>query len=1048
MLSNHNQQFPFKKGDWVEDTQNPGRPGIFTGETSQQGPFQLIELEYGPGDRRFRPLQYLAAIERSDDKSIKGRLGKGRYGNLADLQRIMTFEKLKGTLREIIYSMEAAQIDFYPYQFKPVVKFIESPTERMIIADEVGLGKTIESALIWLELQARKQAKRLLVVCPTEILAQKWVDELRQKFIIDARLAKFPEVQNEFKELEHVGPTHAFALVCTYSGLRPPRGERERLDDPQGESKVSPKTAFCQNLRAWQHAHSPFDLVIFDEAHHMRNAGTSNFQLGDSLSKNAGAVLCVSATPVNNGNNDLHSLLRLVDEDFFRNQSFFGQLLETNRPAVQLANALARTPVDEKLLQTAISGLSKSPFIQNSPLFARLRDLLNRGNLSKAEDIAKCQTIAEHLNLLGSYVTRTRRNQVKEHRPVREPVVLEVQFNKTEMHLYSAILGIVRKRCQLDSRPFHIFQVIGLQMRAASSLAVLASEIQHGRFGDAADLLFEAFGDLEIDGDDPLEIGETPSLETDEIAELLNYDYEVNDSKYTALESHIFNKLKGEKVVIFSFFKGTLHYLERRLNKKGITTSLINGDVNYDERKEVVDAFNATGGPQVLLSSEVGSEGIDMHHNCRCLVNYDLPWNPMRVEQRIGRIDRVGQKAERLSIIHLKIKDTIEERIYDRLHQRLMLFANSLGDLESVIGREVQELTVDLLSNNLSKEEEEMRILERERVIQTNLESMKLLEQEGEGLVAHADFFQKKIDEDRGRGRYVRPEELEAYIRDFFEREFKGTALLWDSPSEGCLALELSSEAHRSLYDFVKEDQSMIARPLKQKRFALTFRREIFERLDSNTRKKVAYANHLSPLIRWMTKQLANKAHNFFNLSALEFENSELTNGCWLYRIERWYFRGLRNEEKIAQSLIHLETKEVLSLDKSEMVVNRIIGEAQSIDYPEWDKESLLDRHSEINEFLLHEFNEALADFQAQNKHSSHIRSERAKNLFDRKIEQIEQRITTLRQNQRSENVIRLMEAQLKNSKENRAIRLSELKAKAEVDCERSEVAAGLINVV
>ena len=96
-----------------------------------------------------------------------------------------------------------------------------------------------------------------------------------------------------------------------------------------------------------------------------------------------------------------------------------------------------------------------------------------------------------------------------------------------------------------------------------------------------------------------------------------------------------------------------------------------------------------------LLSSEVGSEGIDLQFY-RVLVNYDLPWNPMRVEQRIGRIDRVGQQAKKLSIINFKVSDTIEERLYERLHVKLQRFANSLGDLESVIGKEVQKLTIEL----------------------------------------------------------------------------------------------------------------------------------------------------------------------------------------------------------------------------------------------------------------------------------------------------------------------------------------------------------------
>ena len=113
--------------------------------------------------------------------------------------------------------MEAAQIDFYPYQFKPVLKFINSPTERMIIADEVGLGKTIESALIWMELQARRQAERLLVVCP-KTLAEKWREELRTKFLLDARVVGFLDLEREIRELKSMGPGLPLVLIATYTG--------------------------------------------------------------------------------------------------------------------------------------------------------------------------------------------------------------------------------------------------------------------------------------------------------------------------------------------------------------------------------------------------------------------------------------------------------------------------------------------------------------------------------------------------------------------------------------------------------------------------------------------------------------------------------------------------------------------------------------------------------------------------------------------------------------------------------------------------------------
>ncbi|RLB90733.1 MAG: DNA/RNA helicase, superfamily II, SNF2 family protein, partial [Deltaproteobacteria bacterium] len=609
--------------------------------------------------------------------------------------------------------MEAAQIDFYPYQFKPVLKFINSPTERLIIADEVGLGKTIESALIWMEFQARQQAKRLLVVCP-KTLAEKWCDELRTKFLLDARIVDFSGLEREVRYLKTEGPEHSFVLIASYTGLRPPKRElrflREQLD-PKG--KYSAKTMLLNELLNWPLNFTPFDMVIFDEAHYMRNSATTTFHLGKTLAESASSVLLVSATPVNNSNTDLHTLLRLTDESFFGSQGTFEVLLEANRPTVQAANALARHPIDVALLGEALEGMRKNEFIRKSPLFDQFEGEIAKLRFNDKAQIAKCQDLTEKLNLLGNYINRTRRVQVKENRPKRDPMVLTVNYSKEEMSLYQTILWIVRAKCSRDRRPFHIFQVMGLQLRAASCLPVLAKEIRDGRFGEIEDLIHEAVGEAvctHLDGDDFSTVQDFSTL-----GELLHYDYEENDSKYRELQRLLAKVIPDEKVVIFAYYRPTLSYLLRRLAQDSIAVTMIHGDTPVERRLEEIERFRDPRGPRVLLSSEVGSEGIDLQF-CRVMVNYDLPWNPMRVEQRIGRIDRVGQQAKRLSIVNFKVRGTIEERLYDRLHSKLERFANSLGDLEAVIGNEVQKLTVELLSKDLSPEEEQRIMEQSERV--------------------------------------------------------------------------------------------------------------------------------------------------------------------------------------------------------------------------------------------------------------------------------------------------------------------------------------------
>lgn len=1041
---NIHPDIPFSPGDWIIDLKNPGLPGQFTGKWSKAGPHLMLQVSYPGGGTSSRPLAFLELMLNGGSETIEDRLRAGHFGKLRDLQRLITFEKLKGTLHEVIYSMEAAQIDFYPYQFKPVLKFINSPTERLIIADEVGLGKTIESALIWMELQARRQAKRLLVVCPN-ILAEKWRDELRTKFLFDARVVNFYDLDQEIIELERTGPGHGFVLIGTYSGLRPPKPELNLLREPlESEVGGSAKTTFLRKISHWNLDYDPFDLVIFDEAHYMRNPATTMFHLGRSLAANAGAVLCVSATPVNNSNTDLHSLLRLVDENFFETQGLFGELLEANRPAVQAGNALARTPVDFGLLESAVEGMAKSKFISQSPLFRQFLEKLGRLDASDKAQLAKCQELAEKLNLLGGYINRTRRVQVKENRPLRDPVILSVEYQQQEMQLYQAILQIVRRKCRRDDRPFHVFQVLGLQLRAASCLPALAAEIRAGRFGEPGDLFAEAMGEEAFDDlfDGPVQ----EELSAEESSNLLNFDFESNDSKYQKLSEMLRTVVPEEKAVIFAYYRPTLAYLSRRLAAEGISVAVIHGGIDNEQRWKEIDRFKDPRGPRILLSSEVGSEGIDLQF-CRILVNYDLPWNPMRVEQRIGRIDRIGQQAKRLSIVNFKVKDTVEERLYERLHSKLERFANSLGDLEAVIGKEVQHLTVELLSKELTPEEENRLMELTEKVIENRLLEIQALEESGDALIALSDYVQRKIEEDRERGRYLLPEELEDYLTDFFEREFRGCEMNYNTPAPGCLKIRLTPEAQGSLSDFIREDRSLSARPLRQRDFSISFRRDVLQTLPAGLRRSVHFINHMSPLIRWITSINRTRAHGFFDVSALRTAHHDLPPGDYCYRIERWKLKGLSSKERLAYGISSLSAETRGPVGQSESIVQHLLRNARDWDYVDCSMDMLLQSHTALETELTERFSAEATDFDAENVTAHQIKVQRVKSVFARRIAQDEQRLQSMRLADRDTRVIQLTEKKILKAIENRDRRLHELEQKAQIDMERAPVAAGVFRV-
>src|SRR5690606_11588693 len=206
--------------------------------------------------------------------------------------------------------------------------------------------------------------------------------------------------------------------------------------------------------------------------------------------------------------------------------------------------------------------------------------------------------------------------------------------------------------------------------------------------------------------------------------------------------------------------RGTLKYLARRLKADGINVALIMGAMGK-EKDEIIRSFATGDGPSVLLSSEVGSEGIDLQF-CRFVVNYDLPWNPMRVEQRIGRLDRLGQEAERISIINMVVDNTIEDRILLRLYDRINVFRESIGDLEDILGDVTEKLMVELLDPNLTDEERERKSAETELAICNTQREQQRLEEEAVNLVGFSDYILDHIKDSRDKGRWLSGAELQA----------------------------------------------------------------------------------------------------------------------------------------------------------------------------------------------------------------------------------------------------------------------------------------------
>jgi hypothetical protein len=241
--------------------------------------------------------------------------------------------------------------------------------------------------------------------------------------------------------------------------------------------------------------------------------------------------------------------------------------------------------------------------------------------------------------------------------------------------------------------------------------------------------------------------------------------------------------------MVFSFFRRTLAYLHRRLEAVGESVRVMDGSVNMDDRIAIMNDFRS-GKFQILLLSEVGSEGLDFEF-CQALVNYDLPWNPMRVEQRIGRLDRFGSPHEKIFVINFHVPGTIETEIFERLYLRIRVFEASIGELEPILRDEINDLTRIALDPRLTDEQREQEVVRLEAAMEMRRHDLEELA-EAEGYLTGIDElliegFERETERE---GRFVGRDEIRQLLEDFFA----GTGARFVQPRLGPLELRGTAE--------------------------------------------------------------------------------------------------------------------------------------------------------------------------------------------------------------------------------------------------------------
>ena len=869
-------------GTFVRMRRNPTRAGVLLeGEKHAAGAL-MVQVRFADGQVTWLLHSALEPVP-VEAESASDRFASGRFVGPDWLRRTLTRLRVTGRLSDVVYSMEATETDFYAYQFKPVVKLMNSPTDALLIADEVGLGKTIEAGLVWTELRARLDCDRLLVACP-KTLCQKWQDELARRFGVEAQIADARALLETLKRARDSG--RGFALVCSMQGLRPPRG----WDNDESESESGSGSARRDLARFLDEAGDDdplIDLLVFDEAHHMRNPDTLLNRFGRLANSVASYRLFLSATPIHLRNRDLNSVLAMVDPDTFEFESTLNDLIATNAPIVAARDLLLRADGSVAEALERLDEAQDHEILRDSRALAQVRKELTETNLdySKRSELA---ARLERVNQLTNYVTRTRRRDVQEFRVVREPKAPVLEMSADERYFYDEISEIVSSYAR-DRDTNELFLLSTPQRLLTSSLAA-ASAYWSGLVGAADNEgIEESDQDLldQLHDERPLvaQVAERARAlgMTERLAEI--------DTKFRLLIRelrHLWESETEAKIIVFSSFKPTLRYLQDRLLKEGIGTELLHGSVTRP-RAEILSRFERADDVRVLLSSEVGSEGVDLQFSS-IVVNYDLPWNPMRLEQRIGRVDRLGQTKDKVTILNLIYDDTIDKRIYDRLYERLDIGRRALGEMEAVLGAPIREMTMKLLDPTLSDYQKEQAIDQTAQALENRKLVEEQLEAEAGSLVQHGDYILERITESRDQHRWLNADDVLIYVRDRVLQDFPGSVIETNPVGSDTYRIKLSRDGATAFQTY------LIQRGLKGRTRLLNGDAQQRFRFTSSVVQqdsRVECISQLHPLVRFASErdlddETVRNAQAVSAMVSLETLPPECEAGLYVLAARRW----------------------------------------------------------------------------------------------------------------------------------------------------------------
>ena len=883
-----------ERGSLVSLRSTPNRVGVVVSDALwiSDKPYYRVSFDPSSSAVTYALDALQPVVDGSDPLQL---LARKEFATPSEFSTFLIVKKLETPLSDNLYTFYNSRTQFEAYQFKPVLKFLNSVDQRLLIADEVGLGKTIEAGIILEELDARlKGLSRVLIVCPAT-LVQKWQGELRSRFSEEFRILRSADVAHFLDRYATYGDAEQLRGICSQETLR-------RFTDDLNEHRVH------------------FDLVVVDEAHHWRNPGTRLSELGEVLSEYSDSLLMLTATPLHLGSENLFNLFRIMLPQQFGDFGVFQNLIEPNQHINAASGLLSQPAAALKELKKVEGTSQKTRFLDN-PYYRECIGLLSQGRELAAKDVVHVKRRLVELNSLSHIFTRTKKRDVEVDFPVRQARTVNVEYSPEEMDFYNAVTDFVEKRfiADWDSAQGISFARIMPQRQVASCIPAMRSYLKEQ--ATAKSLLIPR----DWEGDD---IGErtngrskTGSSEQEAARRLLRAMDNLGDrdTKFTQfldalrkLEVEFSEQGIAPKVIVFSYFKRTLDYLNRRLADSGYAKQcvMIHGDINPKVRERTVERFRDKPEITILLSSEVGSEGLDFQF-CNAMFNYDLPWNPMKVEQRIGRLDRYGQKSDKILIYNFSTKNTIDDIILERLYHRINIFEQYIGDLEEILGDQIADLTREMFNPRLNFQQKADRAEQTALAIENQIRGLEEFESQSSRFLGQDNFFDEEISAIKETKRFITSQEVQLLLTSFLRMVDTSTTLRSPRKSRENVYILRADEAFRRFFrafsDGMNGREEVIRELEKEGGTPVTFEVE-----EASADRQLMFLTIHHPIVRSIVKYLSAGDTGLKPTAALRIESPVTDPGDYLYFIYMLEEFSLKKTLKLVPLLVKLDDHNVV----------------------------------------------------------------------------------------------------------------------------------------